>query len=241
MNIPFLRSAVFLLAATAGCASNAPADVDGHGSIPHPQGDGKQDGEVSCGSSACAASECAFDCSTSGQTCHKACMTDERANAFVAASVAGAEQVAFDSRQTPYQPKLALDNVLIYGCEVWDFSAGNHQGLELEYIELIHDSLVVDPTDPTRHHNRLDVYVDPLAGPGTYRGEGSFTASDAAAAAGRRYTSSDGCSVTLDAMGGGTFDCALQNQAGASISVSGSFSCPGSAMNQPEFIAWQPM
>ncbi len=208
-------------------------DVDGHGGIPLPMGDGKQDGEVSCGQRACSASLCAFDCSSPGALCSEACEADGLANAYVAATVSGAESATFDSRQTPYQPRLALDNVLIYGCDFWNFSHSDpkHQGLEIEYTELVHSAFAVDPNDPTRYHRKLDVYVDHFTGPGDYKGEGAFQSSSD----GPRYFAADGCSVHFDATGDGTFSCTL-----GSASVAGSFSCPGNAISTPIFVAWQP-
>lgn len=218
----------------AACATTPTGtDVDGHGGIPHPMGDGKQDGEVSCGQSACSASQCTYDCTTPGALCTEACEADSLANAYVAATVSGGESTAFDSRQTPYQPRLALDNVLIYGCELWDFRSSNphYQGLEIEYTELVHSAFVVDPNDPTRYRRKLDVYVPHFTGPGDYTGEGAFRSSSE----GANHVAATGCTVHYAASGDGTFQCTLD-----SVSVSGSFSCPGNAIDHPIFVAWQP-
>ena len=213
----------------AACATSpATPDVDGHGTIPIPMGDGKQDGEVSCGQSACSPSQCSYDCTTPGALCTRACEADSLANAYVAATVSGD---SFDSRQTPYVPRYQLDNVLIYGCELWDFRGSHYQGLEIEYTELIHSAFIVDRNDPTRHRRKLDVYVPHFTGPGDYTGEGAFRSSSETA----NHFAPTGCSVHYAATGDGTFDCTLDG-----VSVSGSFSCPGNAIDHPIFVAWQP-
>src|ERR1051326_6788623 len=120
-----MRSLLAIILISA-CAT-AP-DESGPGGIPLPQANGgKGDGAVACGADSCDASLCAWNCATAGAACTPACTSELRKEAFVAASVNGA---TVDSRNTPYVPKLALDNLLIYGCDFWNFSSGG-QGLEI--------------------------------------------------------------------------------------------------------------
>lgn len=195
MNRTSFVIAPLLALGLVGCAST-PDDPDQHGGIPTPSPNGgKGDGERQCGAQSCDASLCAFDCSHAGAGCTEACTTEGRPSAFVTATITGAESASVDSRRTPYVPRLALDNVLIYGCDLWNFSGGK-QGLEIELTELIHSSFAVNPQDPTRNGNRLDIYMSPFTSAGDYSAEGSYQRTSEAAAAGRSYTSSAGCSVT---------------------------------------------
>lgn len=228
-----------ILLAASGCATSASDDGFSPGSIPQPPDNGgKGDSAVSCGGSTCDASLCAWDCSTPNAQCTEACTTEARSSAYVAASVNGATSTSFDSRNTAYVPRYALDNVLIYGCELWNFS--DHQGLEIEYTELIHSAFTVDPNDPTRYQRKLDIFVDNLHGPASYTGgEGSFELSSGTTP----YVRKDGCNVDVQAADGGlsgSFTCNLPAQSGGNVSVSGQFSCPGNSLSGPVFSAWTP-
>ena len=241
MNRTCLVIAPLLALGLVACASS-PDDVDGHGQIPTPSPNGgKGDGERPCGGTSCDASLCGFDCSQAGAPCVEACTTEGRPNAFVAATITGAESASVDSRLTPYVPRWALDNVMIYGCDLWSFSSGK-QGLEIELTELIHSSFVVNPADPTRDRNRLDVYISPFASAGDYAAEGSYQPSSEAAAAGRRYTTAAGCTAHITNTAGiaGTFSCNLANANGSTVTMTGQFACPGNAVDSPIFVAWTP-
>jgi hypothetical protein len=227
-----LATAVFGL--FGACATSGTDDSFQLGGIPQPPAQGgKGDSAVSCGGSTCDASLCAWDCSTAGQLCAEACTTDSKSAAYVQAYVNGAASTSFDSRSTPYVPKFSLDNVLIYGCDLWNFA--DHQGLEIEYDELIHSSFTVDPNDPPRYQRKLDIFVDGLKGPGSYTGaEGSFEM----ASGSPQYASRTGCRVDVAAQDGGlsgSFSCDLNG-----ASVSGQFSCPGNALGGQIFSAWTP-
>lgn len=224
----------FLFAAAAGCASDTPDDdfspLDEQ-SKPNP--DGKSDDARACGTQSCVPRLCGYDCGTAGSQCAESCAADDaRAQAFVTATVGGSESASFDSRTTPFDPVFALDNVLVYGCELWDFSDQSKDGLEIEFEELVHSSFVVDPNDPTRYDHKLDVYISPFTGPGSYRAEAAYTARHDAP----RYYAKDGCTVDVstDAARGvhGTFRCDLaRRDVAGSVSVTGEFGCPVNAMN----------
>ncbi len=195
------------------CATEPGIAQDGHGQIPQPTpGEGKTDS------------------------------ADGAEHTFVSATVSGAEQVTLDTRLTPYVPTWRLDNVLIYGCENWNFRDGK-QGLEIELTELVHSSFTVDGADPTRSRSRLDVYIaPPYHGAGDYRAEGAFSPSSDAVVAGRRYAAGDGCTVhvTEGTALTGTYSCTLPSASGTTVDVTGSFSCPGLGDDLPNFVAWTP-
>jgi hypothetical protein len=231
-----------LLAASlfaSACATSGPDDSFQPGGIPQPPANGgKGDSPVSCGAGTCDASLCAWDCSSSNAMCAEACTTEARQSAYVTANVGGSAQASFDSRSTAYMPKYALDNVLIYGCELWNF--GDHQGLEIEYTELVHSSFTVDASDPSRYQRKLDIFVDGLHGAGSYSGaEGSFETSNTS----DRYVKRDGCTVDAQSQDGGlsgSFSCQLPSGSGGSVSVSGQFACPGNSLSGQVFVAWTP-
>jgi hypothetical protein len=219
----------------SACASSATGDGGFQpGGIPQPpQQGGKGDSPVSCGGSTCDGSLCAWDCSMQGASCTEACTSDDRKDAYVTATASGGASTSFDSRNTAYAPKYALDNVLIYGCELWNFA--DHQGLEIQYTELVHSSFTVDPSDPTTYQRKLDIFVDNLHGAGSYSGaEGSFEMSNTS----DQFTAQDGCSVDANPQDGGlagSFNCQL-----GGTSVTGQFSCPGNSLAGQVFVAWSP-
>lgn len=205
----------------------------------HPNPDGKSDDARACGDDACAPRECGYDCTTAGEQCTQACAAAPgRADAFVAATVEGS---TIDSRNTPFDEVFSLDNVLVYGCELWDFSNQAKDGLEIQLQELRHSSFTVNPNDPTTFDRKLDVYVAPFTGPGSYSGDGLFQANQDAP----RYFGSDACSVDVTATetGGlhGTFECRLASNgsSGGAIEMRGEFGCPVDAMS-PIFSRWTP-
>jgi hypothetical protein len=225
-----------LLALTvfAACASTSTDGGFQPGGIPQPpEKGGKGDSPVACGGSTCDPSLCAWDCSAQGAACTEACTTESRMDAYVTATVSGNASTSFDSRATPYVPKYSLDNVLIYGCELWNF--GDHQGLEIQYTELVHSAFTVDPNDPTVYQRKLDIFVDNLHGAGSYSGaEGSFEMSNTS----DQFVQRDGCTVDAEAQAGGlggSFNCSL-----GGASVSGQFACPGNSLSGQDFVAWTP-
>jgi hypothetical protein len=206
-------------------------------SVPNP--DGKSDDVRACGESACAPSQCGYDCTEAGQQCTQTCApTAGRDKAFVRATIGN---ITVDSRDTTYAPVWDLDNVLIYGCDHWDFSSQTKDGLEIELQQLRHSSFVLNPNDPTRHDHKLVVYVAPFTGPGSYRADGMYAANERST----RYFDGDACEVDVAASddGGvhGTFACRLPAAGGASgsIDLSGEFNCPIDAMD-PIFSRWTP-
>jgi hypothetical protein len=229
-----IAAAIAMSLAAFGCAtdsSDEPFDFD----QARPMQDGKGDA-VGCGAGSCEPYLCDFDCTTAGQQCSKTCAAEDgRPNAFVAASVGGS---SFDSRNNPYVPRLALDNVLVYGCNLWDFSSQAYDGLEISYKELIHSSFTVNKDDPTRTKANFGLYTKGFTGPGSYRAEAHYEASSDA----QRYAAEDACSLDVadDGAGGikGSFDCTISADGSGSVSVKGTFACPQAAVDEPVFSAW---
>jgi len=235
----FLLAVASMILSTTACVDATSEDEFSPFDEPsEPNLDSKSDEVRACGAESCAPILCGYDCTTRGTQCTASCAAaDARSQAFVAATVSGPEASSFDSRQNPYAPVFTLDNVLIYGCQLWDFSNQVKDGLEIEFEELIHSSPGATPADPTRHGRKLGIYTAPFQGPGSYRAEATFQATHETPA----YITRDGCSVDVasDANGGltGSFDCALQATTGASTSVKGRFACPENAMD-PIFSRW---
>lgn len=200
-----------------------------------PTSEGKSDEPRACGEDSCAPVLCGYDCTTQGEQCERSCAAaDGRASSFVAATVGGS---SFDSRTNPYQPVFSLDNVLVYGCELWDYSNGEYDGLQIQYEELIHSSFTVNANDPTRTKHDFALYAAPFTGPGSYRAQAQYRASHEST----QYAQNDACSldVAADETGGikGSFDCTIKSQSAGSISVRGTFACAANAMS-PIFSQW---
>lgn len=181
-----------------------------------------------------AQTECSYrgyDCSVSGQMCTAKCYdTDADKDAFVKFSAAGR---TVDSRSVPYTPVLSLSNVLVYGCQLWDFSDKTHQGLGIQYKKLVQGALFAG--DPSDFQDDMEVYVPSFTGPGHYEADAHYTASDEAKERGEYFRKAGACSmdVASDGAGGvkGHFSCdAIPSKNGASISMSGDFACGGSAL-----------
>jgi hypothetical protein len=230
-----LAAALAMSLAIAGCVSEAAEEEFEFGqSIPTQSG--KSDEPRACGTESCVVDLCGYDCSVTGEQAKKECAdTDGRASTFVAGSVSGGG--SFDSRSNPYAPVFSLDNVLVYGCELWDYSDGAYDGLQVQFEELIHSSFVVDPNDPRRTGKEFSFYIDHFAGPGSYRAGAHYSASSDTT----RFGQNDACStdVAVDSAGtvSGSYSCTISSPAGGSVSVSGTFGCAKNSM-RPIFSRW---
>jgi hypothetical protein len=231
-----LTAALAMSLAIAGCVSEA-AEEEFEFGQGLPTQSGKSDGPSACGTDSCEPTLCGYDCSVAGEQATKSCAeSDGRESTFVTGSANGS---TFDSRTNPFAPVYSLNNVLVYGCDLWDFSSGEYDGLEVRFEELIHSSFTVNPDDPTRFGKNFGLYIDHFAGPGSYRAEASYQASNEAA----RYGAGDACTVdvAVDAAGtvSGSYDCSIAAQAGGSgsVAVKGTFGCAKNSMD-PIFSAW---
>jgi hypothetical protein len=134
-----------------------------------------------------------------------------------------------------YDPILSLQNALFYGCELWDFTGSDKQGLELKYAEIFDGAFT--PGEPRDHGYEFFVYAAPFSGPGTYPAEGFLSASSAARDAGDFYFDKAGCTLEVGAEAdglAGTFSCpALPNKQNPSrtVALSGSFGCGANALD----------
>jgi hypothetical protein len=222
------------LLAVVACASDGEDDFSPLDERPAPPSDdSKSDEPRACGTESCAPRLCGYDCTVAGSQCERGCAAaDGRAATYVQTTFSGAHSSTLDTRQTPFEPVFSLDNVLIYGCNLWDFSNQQYDGLEIEVEELVHSSFVVNPSDPTRHDRRFVTYIKGFTGPGSYRGEALFLARHDA----QRFSGADVCSIDVaaSATGGieGTFDCTIPAKDGssASVGVRGEFACAANAM-----------
>lgn len=231
-----ISAAIVMSLAITGCVSESSEEAFEFGQG-KPTQSGKSDGPIDCGADSCEPMLCGYDASVVGEQATRSCAeTDGRASTFVAGSAGGS---SFDSRTNPYAPLFSLDNVLVYGCDLWDFSSGAYDGLEVQFQELIHSSFTLNENDPTRFARKFGFYIKPFAGPGSYRAEASYQASSAS----QRYAQADACSVdvTVDAAGtvGGSYDCSIDAAAGGSgsVAVRGTFGCAKNAMD-PIFSKW---
>lgn len=228
---------VFLAACSADDPDRTGEPVDDYGDLLDEAKDegAKTDQIVTCGEEACEASLCGYDCSDPGQLCERSCAdADSRADAFVEFTASGGHAVTRDSRDVPYEPVLRLDDVLFYGCELWDFAGSSKQGLELRFAEIFQGAFT--PSDPRDHGYELNVYAAPFTGPGTYTAEGFLSRSDDARDARDYWYGEDACQMQVEASGdglSGTFRCAaIPHRSGAaSVALSGSFACGANSLD----------
>ncbi len=231
-----ISAAIVISLAITGCVSES-AEEEFEFGQGRPTQSGKSDGPIACGTDSCEPMLCGYDTSVVGEQATKSCAdADGRASTFVAGSAGGA---SFDSRTNPFVPVFSLDNVLVYGCDLWDFSSGAYDGLEVQFEELIHSSFTVNANDPSRFGKKFGFYIKDIVGPGSYRAEASYQASHES----QRYAQADACSVdvAVDAAGtlSGSYQCSIDAAAGGtgSVSVTGTFGCSKNSMD-PLFSKW---
>jgi hypothetical protein len=230
-----IRAAIAFSLLITGCVSDQPEEEFEFGqSIPTNMG--KSDGPQSCGAGSCLPELCGYNASVAGEQATKECATtDGRPDTFVTGSTGGS---TFDSRTNPYAPVFSLDKVLVYGCDLWDFSSGAYDGLEIQYEELIHSSFVVNTNDPTRTARHFDMYIGHFAGPGSYKADAMYQASSDSTRYGQNEACTVDVSVDANATVSGTYSCTIAAASGGgSVSVSGSFGCAKNAMD-PIFSRW---
>lgn len=173
-----------------------------------------------------------WDCHVKNSMCTRKCFgADEGSRTYVQIAVDGK---TLDSRAVPYQPVVSLDHVLVYGCTLWDFADKTHQGLDFEYKRIIQGAIEADRRSDFEDY--VNVSIGSFTGPGKYKADPTYIASDEAQAAGKIYAKADGCDVDVkaDAEGGltGTITCdSIATADGATTSLKGEFACPGTSMS----------
>lgn len=218
-------------------------EVDLADQLGEAQTDSKSDAPSQCGTDSCSADLCGYDCSTSGQQCDRACDSADRdADTYVLFNVSGARDARLDSRDLEYKPKLALNNVLIYGCELWDFSSGEYDGLEISYKKVYNASFQLG--GPKNIGENAKIYIKPFEGPGSYQATGFYAASSAERGERNYFWGKETCGVELEIIDGGAvrgeFVCGSvpnrQDGNSSTVRMVGEFECGIGSMN-PEFIA----
>lgn len=174
-----------------------------------------------------------YDCSTAGQRCADKCYpADQRPAAFTRFVIDGR---AVDSRSFPYDRVVSLDNVQVYGCDLWNFQNPAHQGLSVQFETLHRGAFLA--SDPADFEDEVEVYAPNFVGPGRYTSDARYRPSDEASAERQTYGQQGACTmdVTADGEGGlkGTFTCEpiASRGPGAAVTLTGEFACPGSAMS----------
>lgn len=214
--------------------------ASGYASILAGQGDMKADEVSPCGSDSCAPSMCGYACHA-GSQCERACApSDSRPASYVAFTVSGGYSAQADSRAQDYTPVVSLTNVLFYGCELWDFSSGAYDGLELHYSEIIQGAFLAG--DPELKGLELSVYAKPFTGAGSYTAEGFFSKSSEARKAHDAWFGKDACGVDVQDDGAlglkGTFHCnsVAHASGGSPVAITGEFACGMNAIDGPLII-----
>ncbi len=235
----FLLSSLLLFSLSTGCSSDD-SRPEGPGGYDESLDDArdkdqKNDAVIQCGESSCAVSKCGYDCTVAGQLCERGCAeTDTRSEAFVEFAASGAHTGVRDTRDTDYAPVLRLDDALFYGCELWDFTGSEKQGLELKLTELVNGSFTT--SGPRETGYEFFVYAKNFNGPGNYAAEGFLAENSAARTDKDYYFGAEACSLAVSVAGdglAGTFSCdAVPHKTQSkSIALSGSFSCGANALD----------
>lgn len=206
--------------------------------------DGKADSPAPCGQEMCDRVLCGYDCTTSGTQCERACSsTDARADSYVLFNVSGTEDARLDSRDLAYVPKLSLKRVLLYGCELWDYSDGSRDALEVKYKKIYNGAFAVG--QPESIGDDAYIFIETFEGPGSYLASGKYSRNTNASKAKDYYWDSETCGVEIDVLdnGGirGEFVCgAIPNRSNnSSVRMVGEFECGVNAMDL-EFIDLEP-
>jgi len=244
------------LAIFAGCAEDATGPDDGELAREPGSGYGellesaqltsnKADDAVSCGEETCPMKLCGYTC-RAGAQCVKGCVAqDTRAATRLKLSVSGALLTQADSTRYQYQPVLSLNDVIFYGCQLWDFSNGEYDGLALMFSEVYKGAFLAG--EPSQKGLEFEVYTKPFTGPGTYIAEGFLSKSSETRAARDFFRGTDQCSIVAEDDGAfglkGTFRCTdlPHFSSDAKIHVQGEFACGPTGLRLPEIVRMNPV
>lgn len=201
----------------------------------------KADQAFECGQGVCSNVLCGYDCSVSGQQCERSCAeADTRQDNFVKLQVSGAESISVDSTTLAYEPTISLNNVVFYGCYLWDFSNQEYDGLEIQYRDIRKGAFLIG--DPYDYGLEANIYIKPFEGPGSYIAEGFVSMNSARRKEKDYYYQKQSCgvSVDVDAQGAvsGEIFCEQVAHKGDSrkIKVTGSFGCGKNALKLPIIV-----
>ncbi|MEZ4462866.1 MAG: hypothetical protein R3E66_24690 [bacterium] len=194
----------------------------------------KGDEFVACGSDTCEPSACGYDCTVVGQ-CERACaLVPQRDQTEVKLDITGSITTKLDSTEHAFEPVLSLDNVLFFGCELWDFSNQTRDDLEVSFAEIYRGGFAVG--DPENIGRRAVIDIRDYRGPGTYTANGFFSESSAQREKNDYYYGTDACTMTVresDHHGiAGEITCDIPNKSlPRNIRMTGTFACGMDAMS----------
>ncbi len=198
-------------------------------------GQGKADFPAPCGQETCEYDMCGYDCTTAGSQCVRSCAdVDAREESYVLFNASGAENVRLDSRDLAYVPRFSLDRVLLYGCDVFDYSNGESDDLEIKYKKIYKGAFAVG--QPQNIGEDAYVYIRDFQGPGSYMASARYSPNSQASDS-DRYWGKDVCGVEVDALSNGGIrgefvcDAVPSKGGGASVRLVGEFECGVNAMD----------
>lgn len=201
----------------------------------------KADEPYACGPDVCSSLLCGYDCGTSGQQCQRSCAaSDARQDTFIRLQVSGSESASVDSTSLPYEPILSLSNVVFYGCELWDYSNQEYDGLEIKYRDIRKGAFLVG--DPSEYGVEANIYIEPFEGPGSYIAEGFVSINSERRKQRDYYYQKQSCGVSVDVDDAGmvTGEIFCEQVAHKSdsrkIKVTGSFGCGKNSIKLPIIV-----
>lgn len=201
----------------------------------------KADQAFECGQGVCSNVLCGYDCGSSGQQCQRSCAeADTRQDTFVKLQVSGSESASVDSTTLAYEPTISLSNVVFYGCQLWDFSNQEYDGLEIQYRDIRKGAFLFG--DPYDYGIEANIYIKPFEGPGSYIAEGFVSMNSARRKEKDYYYQKQSCGVSVDvdaqgAVSGEIFCEEVAHKSDArKIKITGSFGCGKNALKLPNIV-----
>ncbi len=200
--------------------------------------DTKNDAVISCGTGTCSSILCGYDCSTSGQQCVKACSTEASGKPSVSAKISGGTSKSLNSDDFVYERVFSLNNVLYFGCDLWDYSSGERDDLVISFREVLSASFQAG--GPRDIGSDLQLEIRNFEGPGSYQGIGYYSENSAKRADEDYFVTDEGCGFEIEKTEigiSGTIVCrnVPNKKSSASIAISAEFQCGGDALD-PQII-----
>jgi len=201
----------------------------------------KADESYPCGQDVCSNLLCGYDCSVSGQQCQRSCAdADARQETFVKLEISGSDRASIDSTALPYEPTVSLSNVVFYGCQLWDFSNQQYDGLEIQYRDIRKGAFLVG--DPYNYGVEANIYIKPFEGPGSYIAEGFISINSERRQQKDYYYQKQSCGVSVDvdaagALSGEIFCEQIAHKSDSrKIKITGSFGCGKNSLSLPIIV-----